>query len=178
MKEVIRKDLKDRYTSETLDILNKATFLDPRFKGLNFLEQAPKDEILRIIAEECGLTTEVNREEESPLKKSCGEHKLLELLEEVVQPTMVSHQELTIEDKVQREIRKYIAEDKTSENPLTWWKVNGFRYPILSELVKKYLCILATSVPSERAFSKAGHIVNDKRACLLPDSVNMLVFFV
>ena len=36
MKEVIRKDLKDRYTSETLDILNKATFLDPRFKGLNF----------------------------------------------------------------------------------------------------------------------------------------------
>ena len=89
---------------------------------------------------------------------------------------MVSHQELTIEDKVQREIRKYIAEDKTSENPLTWWKVNGFRYPILSELVKKYMCIPATSVPSERAFSKAGHIVNDKRACLLPDSVNMLVF--
>ena len=153
--------------------------MDTCFKGLNFLEQAAKDEILRIIAEECCLTTEVNREEEPqepPLKKSRGEHKLLELLEEVVQPTMVSHQELTIEDKVQREIQKYIAEDKTSENPLTWWKVNGFRYPILSQLVKKYLCILATSVPSERAFSKAGHIVNDKRACLLPDSVNMLVF--
>ena len=104
MKEVIRKDLKDRYTSETLDILNKATFLDPRFKRLNFLEQAAKDEMLRIIAEECCLTTEVNREE-PPHKKSRGEHKLLELLEEVVQPTMVSHQELTIEDKVQREIR-------------------------------------------------------------------------
>ena len=39
-----------------------------------------------------------------------------------------------------------------------------------------YLAIPATSIPSERAFSAAGHIVNKKRACLHPSSVNMLVF--
>ena len=41
----------------------------------------------------------------------------------------------------------------------------------------KYLCVPAISTPSERAFSKAGHIVSEKKACLLPDTVvNMLVF--
>jgi len=34
------------------------------------------------------------------------------------------------------------------------------------------------SVPCERAFSIAGHIVTEKRGCLLPQNVNMLVFFV
>ena len=34
----------------------------------------------------------------------------------------------------------------------------------------------ATFVPSDRAFSIAGQVVNAKRACLLPDNVNMLVF--
>ena len=39
-----------------------------------------------------------------------------------------------------------------------------------------HLCVLATSVPSERVFSIAGQVVNARRACLLPDNVNMLVF--
>ena len=46
----------------------------------------------------------------------------------------------------------------------------------LSSLAKKYLSILATSVPSERAFSLTGHVMNKKRASLLPDTVNTLAF--
>ena len=43
-------------------------------------------------------------------------------------------------------------------------------------MVQKYLCIPATSVPSERAFSAAGHIIKSKQASLLPEHVDMLVF--
>ena len=57
--------------------------------------------------------------------------------------------------------------------PLVWWKDNQKHYP---RLARKFLCIPATSVPSERAFSVAGHVVNEKRACLLPENINMLVF--
>ena len=53
-----------------------------------------------------------------------------------------------------------------------------FTYSYLAQLVCKYLLVPATSVPSEREFSRAGHIVNEQRACLLPQNVNMLVFLV
>ena len=46
----------------------------------------------------------------------------------------------------------------------------------LVQLAKQYLAIPATSVPSERAFSAAGHIANERMSCLLPDSITMLVF--
>ena len=39
-----------------------------------------------------------------------------------------------------------------------------------------YLAIPATSVPAERIFSTAGHIVNEKRNCLNPETVDMLIF--
>ena len=36
------------------------------------------------------------------------------------------------------------------------WKQNETRFPALSRMTKKYLCVIATSTPSERAFSIAG----------------------
>lgn len=41
-------------------------------------------------------------------------------------------------------------------NPLKWWKENEKFYLRLSKVAKKYLCIPATSSPSERAFSAGG----------------------
>ena len=52
---------------------------------------------------------------------------------------------------------------------------NSIKYPTLVQLAKQYLAIPASSVPSERAFSAAGHIANERRSCLLPDSITMLV---
>jgi len=54
--------------------------------------------------------------------------------------------------------------------------MGGSRYPRLIKLTLKYLGMPATSVPSERVFSKTGEIVNRRRASLKPSYVDMTVF--
>ncbi|KAF0682248.1 zinc finger BED domain-containing protein 1-like [Aphis craccivora] len=48
--------------------------------------------------------------------------------------------------------------------------------PELYKLQQKYLCIPATSVPSERVFSKAGLLTNDRRNRLSPKNLNYIIF--
>ncbi|XP_058631608.1 uncharacterized protein LOC131540596 [Onychostoma macrolepis] len=64
----------------------------------------------------------------------------------------------------------------SEENPLFWWKEHAKQFPALSKLAQKYLCIPATSSPSERVFSTGGNIVTCLRASLKPESVDSLVF--
>ncbi|EGZ11392.1 hypothetical protein PHYSODRAFT_412203, partial [Phytophthora sojae] len=61
-------------------------------------------------------------------------------------------------------------------NPFWWWKVNGDNYPNLRKLARKWLGAVATSVPSERAFSTSGNIITVKRSSLKPTMVRDLVF--
>lgn len=49
-------------------------------------------------------------------------------------------------------------------------------YPRFSVLAKKYLAIPASSVPAERVFSLAGHLVNKKRARLNPSNIDNIIF--
>uniref|UniRef100_A0A3B3D8W0 BED-type domain-containing protein n=1 Tax=Oryzias melastigma TaxID=30732 RepID=A0A3B3D8W0_ORYME len=55
-----------------------------------------------------------------------------------------------------------------------WWR-DQLDLPMLSSLAKIYLCIPATSVPSERVFSTAGDIVTAQRS-LIKEHVDQLIF--
>ena len=61
-------------------------------------------------------------------------------------------------------------------NPLDWWAENERRFPLLATLARRYLCIPATSAPSERLFSAAGLTIAKDRASLLPDVAQSLIF--
>ena len=69
---------------------------------------------------------------------------------------------LTPQEKVKQELDCYLAighpQLEIEESPLSWWKIEHQRYPHLSRLACKYLCLCATSVLSERIFSVAGEI--------------------
>lgn len=45
--------------------------------------------------------------------------------------------------------------------PLMWWRQEKSKLPMLSLVARKYLCVCATSVSSERIFSTGGNIITD-----------------
>ena len=179
MKKILSDDLSGRYTGDVLQILTKACFLDPRFKSLKFLPDNSKRDVILNLKLDLSLTHPVESSLtslEPPAKRSKGEHKLLEFLEEMTETAEVAETCSSMEEQLDLEICRYKGEEATDQGPLQWWKSCQGRYPLLSQLAKHYLSIPATSVPCERVFSRAGHVVNAKRSCLLPSNVNMLVF--
>ena len=80
------------------------------------------------------------------------------------------------------EIRRYDAENPESldvAESLKWWKSERAAITILipaSETNVNTLYITASSVPSERLFSSAGNLINEKRSCLSSENVDYLSF--
>ena len=79
---------------------------------------------------------------------------------------------------IEKEISIYKMENciKLNDDELDWWRKKSETYPILSEIAKRYLYIPATNSPSERIFSKAGVLMNNKRILLSKNMVNILLF--
>ena len=77
------------------------------------------------------------------------------------------------------EIEQYLKEPLIPfhcANSYLWWKENRHRFVQLSRLARRYLAPPPTSVASERLFSTAGDIYNEKRNRLAPERAEMLLF--
>jgi len=81
-------------------------------------------------------------------------------------------------DRLEREFSLYDKYPNASDNedPLDWWKIHQRRLPLLSQFVRRYLSVQATSCASERLFSKAGQVVTAQRAQMKPEKADMLIF--
>jgi len=82
-------------------------------------------------------------------------------------------------ESLQRELDHYLQEPlihRTKGNPLQWWADNRSRFPAVATLAQQLLCIPATSVPSERLFSKAGDVITKKRNSLDPLKAKKIIF--
>jgi len=76
------------------------------------------------------------------------------------------------------ELRQYLNQPiiPRDQDPLKYWQNVKHAYPVLFDIAKKYLSVIATSVPSERLFSKAGIIKSNARNRLTPKRLNVLLF--
>ena len=76
------------------------------------------------------------------------------------------------------ELQSYLQSGNldNEEDPLSWWREHQRLYPRPAKLAKRYLCIPATSSPSERVFSTGGNVVTCLRSSLKPENVDRLVF--
>ncbi|XP_061695574.1 E3 SUMO-protein ligase ZBED1-like [Syngnathoides biaculeatus] len=79
---------------------------------------------------------------------------------------------------VELELNMYLqtANLDPEKDALVWWRQHEVNFPLVAKLAKEYLCIPATSLPSERIFGASGNAVTSKRSCLEPERVDQLVF--
>jgi len=180
VKERIRNDINTRYKSEAMSsLLDICSFLDPRFKDRFSIEDEPVvrliDEMKTYDYQDIAATGE-RPSQNAPLKKKgrfssiFGSHSS--------SMTSCNMGTVSMFDRVKRELDMYLQYPTLDidESPLGWWKLECKRMPLLSIAARKYLCVCATSVTSERVFSVGGQVVNSRRSCLKPQTVNNLVF--
>uniref|UniRef100_A0A9J7X243 HAT C-terminal dimerisation domain-containing protein n=1 Tax=Cyprinus carpio carpio TaxID=630221 RepID=A0A9J7X243_CYPCA len=185
IKSNILKYLQEKYSDpQTQDLLDMATTLDPRFK-MNYISEEKKATVkARLTDEMTGITlamvrsfphfnTIPNASPAPPMKKG---RKTLGSFFKAAQGN--DDKSSSLEQAVSTELEAYLltCNIDSEDDPLIWWRQNSNVYPRLSVLVKKYLCIPATSSPSERLFSTGGNIVTCHRASLKPEHVDRLVF--
>lgn len=162
-----------------------AAALDPRYRKLKFL--TPEDGIrlqgsVEVLAMKEAKTTGTQDAKLQRANGSGGKSALETLLQSDTDSQSENEVGESEEDRkiqvVISEVRLYFGEATLSkkDDPLKWWSENEGRFPTLSKLAKSFLCIPATSTPSERIFSAAGNICSQKRASLSPRHVEMLTF--
>ncbi|XP_034145491.1 zinc finger BED domain-containing protein 1-like [Esox lucius] len=171
----------DPGTQELLDI---ASFMDPRFKVTYISSEKVEDIKSRIMSEmkdsaQKEGTHSENTEAQTmePPSEKKTKRSLGSLLKTNPSPTPTASF-MHLEQAVEAELNSYLFSPTihSEADPLAWWKLHQVTYPKLTKLARKYLCIPATSSPSERLFSTSGNVVTCQRTCLKPSKVNMLVF--
>ena len=180
-------NLRGRYppSNDPIEILYRATFLDPRFKSKPFRE-SETEYIKDLLLTECETVTvsvpstscsQPSTALEPPPTKKKNLGSLFKQHEDRLH-VVVSESDHSTEQQCREEMENYLITDKLDfeEDPLAWWRSASLKYSILAKMARKYLCVCATSSPSERVFSRSGNIVSPLRATMSPHKVDMLTF--
>ncbi|KAA0719764.1 hypothetical protein E1301_Tti022229 [Triplophysa tibetana] len=170
---------------EHIQKLADATCLDPRFKKQAFVNQQAAEETVKRVTAAAAAMNPAQSEEDNTSHRTSGSTgatasagaMFWEDFDERVASLRPSATTSKTSDAMM-EMRAYLAEPLLSRtsDPLAWWRSCSPVYKILSEVMKARLCIVATSVPSERIFSKTGQIISERRNRLSPSKVRELVF--
>ena len=89
-------------------------------------------------------------------------------------PCLPSAEKLSLmmcDSEIQR-YQNYSVVPGSCKTILGWWKEHAQEFPQLAHIAKTILCIMATSAPSKRSFSVAGHVVLERCPCLSGSSVS------
>ena len=97
--------------------------------------------------------------------------------EDLAKTTVSLQEESSDKLEVYHELRSIpFAVDGKVANPLDWWKTHHLEFLKLAKLARRFLCIIASSVPCKQVFSKSGLCVSKRRTLLSDENVSNLVF--
>jgi hypothetical protein len=143
-----------------------ASFLDPRFKRLDWISRSEvKATLIKSMEEEADKILPPPPPPHSSSSSSIGHVNLWG--------------ESTDSNSGRQEVQRYLYESTQAEKsicPLHWWSTHQEIFPRLAILARKYLTSPATSTSSERVFSTAGDILSDTRNRLDSELADQFIF--
>lgn len=188
LKRRLSENLANRVRSiETSEIHALATLLDPRYRNCYFRDAGAKRK-----AEEKLLDLLKSESVVYPLSRSNSLD-----VEEVLVPNNISgglaaafeevkkrarRDDLANEETPESVLKDYMSEELEKTKNLAWWQkyeeeAKGNKLKLgLCRLAKKFLTPPPTSTNCERLFSVAGQIMDEKRAKMLPDNLERILF--
>ena len=171
-RKAILEDLQRRWEFPQ-ELCLKGSFLDPRFKSLDFVTQEIRNDVINQLQEEYDLLKE-NLIPSIPARSNENQSNLT---------TMGSFWKKKNERNVtpiKNEVQHYLNLPELPAleeyDSFTWWATNKVQYPVLHKMAMKYLSIPATSVLSERLFSDANNLVTPQRTHLDSCIINKIMF--
>lgn len=175
-RELERQFIKRFSNIEKVAPLAIATILDPRFKNIHFSDRIACAHSINKIT----LMININEKESNEYDYQNAEQNLTEndnfwtFHEHLVNQS--KHMSQTDDFTMADELKYYLSQPpiKVSDNPLNYWRMNV--HSKLKNIALKYLSIIATSVPSERLFSRAGNIMTEDRNRITGEHLQQLLF--
>ena len=183
----LMKSLKSKFAGiEENRLLSIAIMLDPRFKDKFFASNISKTTVKEMLEEEIQKIApgedflSQSRQEarpstpSPPMQKRARKDTLLAMYTEIIEDSGSSSSSYSAD-----ELKLFLSEplvDYKTGSPFKWWHDNKGRFPLLAQLARRFLSATATSVPSERLFSQAGLVYEERRNRILPENAETLLF--
>ncbi|XP_030764036.1 zinc finger BED domain-containing protein 4-like isoform X2 [Sitophilus oryzae] len=165
---------------ESRNVTKIGTIIDPRFKKEGFRNPENASSAAVILEQEMqgalrqkSQSQNININEPSVSQNIQTSPSLFAFLESRISGKIKS---VTSDVIITR--RQYLERANSAEDadPLLFWKISGNELTPMDECARKFLCIPATSVESERSFSSAGQVITDRRSKLKSTNVDKLIF--
>ena len=150
-----------------------STALDPRFKQLKCIPKPEREPVWNFIK---NTVKELYTEAEDGQEGSEAQRPRTVLYD--YRETESEGEDDSPAPQIQHdEFTRYMQLPQPDDDidPLTWWKDHAGTLPMLTTIMRQHMCSPATSVPCERLFSKAGHIIDKKRSSLKPSQAEKLL---
>jgi hypothetical protein len=167
---------------ESNRLLVLSTFLDPRFKTVFFSSANTRETAINWLREEAAMDEPAppdlaEPETDTPSNATRPKSLFQNEYEALLNENGASITKGVNQKNLEQEIDVFLSDSlqKRDCDPLKWWAINYIRFSRLSKFVRKYLCAPPSSVPSERLFSEAGDLYDEKRNRLNPDKAEMIL---
>jgi hypothetical protein len=159
-----------------------AAILDPRFKLIAFLPQAQQQQAFKHVislarAEAAKVAAAAAANAPAPVAAPAPEP-----VDALSQLCRLDYSTVALplppeDTDASKEFLAYLhATVRVGDDPLVWWGKRERDFPIIARLAMRYLCIPATSAPSERMFSAAGLVLDRRRARMQGSRARAILF--